>query len=238
MDRIFILLISVIISFGVNAAGTKKIKPEVPLQKYSQYDKFVADSTDNKFIILNRRSQQLVLIINKKSILEMKVVVGQNKYRTPLGKTRITHVITNPYWNVPNWITKKELIPKFRKPNLFIKYKKRGFQVVIGEKVFDLDKALEPGLKNFRVRQIPGPDNTLGRVKFRLENVGGVYLHDTNQKELFKKANRRFSHGCVRLEKPLQLLEKISIIKYVESKSEKWYKLSDPVPVYIVNWKL
>lgn len=223
-----------LVSFTAIAAAKPEL--ETPLREYTQYATFLANSVEDSFIILNRASQQLILVKDREIVLEMKVVVGRTKFNTPLGRTEITHIITNPYWNIPNWIVRDELMVKWKDPLVLKKYKDRGFEILQGKEVIGLEKVFE--LKgSFRVRQRPGSQNALGKVKFRLKNAGGVYLHDTNQKELFAKSNRKFSHGCVRLEKPLKLLDMISDVTYAEKSGERWFKLSNPVPVYSVNWK-
>jgi len=98
----------------------------------------------------------------------------------------------------------------------------------------------------YRFRQKPGPDNALGQVKFLMPNRYSVYLHDTPAKTLFSRARRCFSHGCVRLEKPLELaglllhdepgwaVERLE--RTLDTEQNYWIRLQRPTPVYLVYW--
>jgi murein L,D-transpeptidase YcbB/YkuD len=98
----------------------------------------------------------------------------------------------------------------------------------------------------YRFRQKPGPDNALGRIKFVLPNRYSVYLHDTPAKTLFSQARRCFSHGCVRLEKPLALADLLlhdepgwsmeRVDKTLDTEQNFHIRLTRPMPVYLVYW--
>lgn len=138
-------------------------------------------------------------------LLRRKVVVGRkNKttcderthrrilaHATPLLSARLERVVFSPFWNVPRDIKEKELDPEAGKDPLF--YHKKGYEL------------LQAGTANERVRELPGPGNALGFVKFLFPNPHHVYLHDTPQKRLFNRPVRAFSHGCARVQDPFAL---------------------------------
>ncbi|HYL57419.1 MAG TPA: L,D-transpeptidase family protein [Candidatus Acidoferrales bacterium] len=142
--------------------------------------------------------------------LSMRVVVGKAmRTQTPVFANDMRYVIFRPYWNVPPSIARAELVPKTRRDPSYLE--QHGFEVVdrFGEVVSDgavsddvLDDLRSGALQ---IRQKPGPKNALGLVKFMFPNPYNVYLHSTPQPELFARARRDFSHGCIRVENPAAL---------------------------------
>lgn len=141
-------------------------------------------------------------------MLRMNVVVGRNekRLRTPTMITEMTDVIFHPYWDVPSSILRNELLPLLRRDPSYLD--KNHMEIVgAGGSLLAADEAGLAALAGgaARVRQRPGPDNALGRVKFVLSNDMSIYLHDTPATALFERARRAFSHGCVRVADPLAL---------------------------------
>ncbi len=142
--------------------------------------------------------------------LTMAVIVGKAmRTQTPVFANQMKYLIFRPYWLVPTSILRNELIPKtLRDPDYLADH---DFEVVDGNGDVvpslpasdDLISGLRSG--DYRVRQKPGPKNALGLVKFIFPNEYNVYLHSTPEQELFSKARRDFSHGCIRVEKPDEL---------------------------------
>ncbi|HEY6386225.1 MAG TPA: L,D-transpeptidase family protein [Candidatus Acidoferrum sp.] len=147
---------------------------------------------------------------NYKVALSMNVVVGKAyDHNTPVFSDTMQYVVFRPYWNVPYSIAKAEFLPRIsRDPDYLTK---KGFEVVnsrqevvtSGTVTSDVLSQLRAG-KLF-IRQLPGPKNSLGLVKFIFPNSYNVYMHDTPAQEFFAKSRRDFSHGCIRLEKPADL---------------------------------
>jgi murein L,D-transpeptidase YcbB/YkuD len=144
------------------------------------------------------------------SYLTMRVIVGRAmRTQTPVFTNQMKYVIFRPYWLVPTSIVRNETIPKTRRDPNYLG--DNGFEVVdrSGNIVpsspasDDIIDGLRSG--SLSVRQKPGPKNALGLVKFIFPNQYNVYLHSTPQQELFDKARRDFSHGCIRVEKPADL---------------------------------
>jgi L,D-transpeptidase YcbB len=145
--------------------------------------------------------------------LEMKVVVGSAyETQTPGFSANLTQITFRPYWNVPRSILENEMAPKLAADrNYFTVHR---YQVVnAAERVVPthdgLSDAVLRGLLNgsYRIRQMPGPDCALGLIRFGIANEHNVYLHDTPAQMLFSKSRRDFSHGCVRVQHPVELAE-------------------------------
>jgi L,D-transpeptidase YcbB len=147
---------------------------------------------------------------NYKVALSMNVVVGKAyDHETPVFSDTMQYVVFRPYWNVPYSISKAEFLPRVaRDPDYLAR---KGFEVVnnrqdvvtSGAVTSDMLAQLRAG--KLYIRQLPGPKNSLGLVKFIFPNSSNVYMHDTPAQELFAKSRRDFSHGCIRLEKPADL---------------------------------
>jgi murein L,D-transpeptidase YcbB/YkuD len=144
--------------------------------------------------------------------LRMNVVVGKAlDHRTPLFVERMEYVVFRPYWNPPYGIAVKEIVPRARRDVSYLA--RESLEIVAGgdERApalpatpENLDKVVAGTLS---VRQKPGPKNSLGLAKFIFPNDESVYMHGTPKQQLFSRARRDFSHGCIRLEDPVALAE-------------------------------
>jgi L,D-transpeptidase YcbB len=140
----------------------------------------------------------------------MKVVVGKAyHHQTPVFAANMNQVVFRPYWNVPSSIQRAELVPKIeRDPSYLAKnrYEVVTFEdTVVTSGIVDAATLADLRSGKLRIRQTPGPENSLGLVKFLFPNEHEVYLHATPAMELFSNSRRDFSHGCIRVEKPRQL---------------------------------
>ena len=137
-------------------------------------------------------------------IITMKVVVGRAyRHRTPVFVHEIKSVVFRPYWDVPLNIQRAELLPEIEKDHGYID--KHDYEVVDSHSRRAIEGASSGLLQQLRsgqlaIRQRPGPNNSLGLVKFVFPNEHNVYMHDTPAVELFAKSRRDFSHGCIRVE--------------------------------------
>jgi murein L,D-transpeptidase YcbB/YkuD len=177
----------------------------------------------------------------------MAVVVGKPYHRTPVFSDRIRYIEFNPYWNVPPGILIKEELPKLRRNPASVAA--RGFELVQGGRVVD-PRSVDwsrygAGRFPFSLRQRPGANNALGRVKFMFPNPHNVYLHDTPARNLFVRDVRAFSHGCIRLARPLDLADQVlrvggvpgwnkdRIDRVVACAQRAVVSLEEPLPVHI-----
>lgn len=140
--------------------------------------------------------------------LQSRVVVGRSgQSETPLFQGRLTRLELNPYWNVPHGIMRDEILPRLRKDPDLLRRKRMEIVRAGGVITQQADAAVIQELRRgrARLRQLPGPGNALGRIKFVLPNHRAIFLHDTSQPQLFSRTRRDFSHGCVRVEQPVAL---------------------------------
>lgn len=160
-----------------------------------------------KYVIANVAAFMLQAINEETdSILEMRICVGSVKNKTPLLSSRIYYMELNPYWNVPQSIIRKEIIPTYRRDTTYFTrnrmkvYDKNGLQV--NPHQVNWAKYAGKGVP-YTVKQDNKTGNSLGRIIFRFPNPHSVYLHDTPSRWAFTRNNRAVSHGCVRLQKAL-----------------------------------
>jgi murein L,D-transpeptidase YcbB/YkuD len=159
-------------------------------------------------LLLNIPSAYFMVYDKGKIVLDSKVIVGKPSTPTPTLTSTITQVILYPFWNVPYKIATKELLPSIKRSIEFLE--SGSYQVLNNEgKVLDPYKInwknLSANYFPYHIRQSTGCDNALGIVKFEFYNPFTVYLHDTPSKGLFSFSKRYFSHGCMRVEKPVEL---------------------------------
>jgi murein L,D-transpeptidase YcbB/YkuD len=188
---------------------------------------------------------------NGRPELEMKVVTGKAKrLQTPVFGADMKYIIFRPYWNVPPSIQRKELVPHIERDRSYLAANDyevvtpRGQVVAAGEISDGVLADLRSG--KLQVRQRPGTKNALGGVKFLLPNENDVYLHDTPARSLFSRSRRDFSHGCVRVEKPLDLALWVlrdrpewtpeRIADAMNGSAPVQVDLTSPIPVSIVYW--
>lgn len=199
-----------------------------------------------RYILVNIARYTVGLYENERLVDEMRAVVGKYHQQTPVFAGSMSYVVVNPYWNVPISITRDEIAPQAAKDPDYLK--KKNFEVVRGwgdnEEVIDasdIDWDDLPDAPDFRVRQTPGPQNSLGYVKFMFPNDYNVYLHDTPADSLFEETDRAFSHGCIRLEDPKRMASwvfkdadnKDDIDTLIEKGERTQISLEREIPVYV-----
>jgi murein L,D-transpeptidase YcbB/YkuD len=134
----------------------------------------------------------------------MRVVVGAKETQTPLLAGTLQWAILNPYWNVPTYLAKKSVAPKVLGGRSLASLRMEALSDwtpaarKIPASAVDW-QAVAAGTREVRLRELPGAGNSMGRVKFLFPNDEGIYLHDTNERDLLKPADRHFSNGCIRL---------------------------------------
>ncbi|WP_193162202.1 L,D-transpeptidase family protein [Microbulbifer hainanensis] len=197
-----------------------------------------------RYILVNIPDFSLRLMHRGQEEYRMRVVVGKPKHMTPQLATRMTRVIFNPIWRVPRNIAVRELLPKGS-----ASLTADGYRLVnhSGRRVpFTARNIAATRLGSVSLQQKGGPGNALGRVKFVIPNREAIFLHDTNSKHLFQRSQRAFSHGCIRLEKPLEFARMMlreqnnwsehRVERALNSSRTRGIELKVPIPVYITYW--
>jgi murein L,D-transpeptidase YcbB/YkuD len=216
--------------------------------------RWLPQNLGDRYILVNIAGFSLDVVDREKTVLTMRVVTGKTYRKTPVFSDKITYLVINPYWGVPDSIARKDILPKIRKePNFLRKQKIRVLEGTgAGAKEIDPDQTNWANLAtadlSYRFQQDPGPQNALGRIKFMFPNQFNVYLHDTPSKELFAKARRDFSSGCIRIEKPIEMAEyllrnhpdwppeKIRSTLTGSDFSTRTVELEKPVNIHILYW--
>jgi len=197
-----------------------------------------------KFVIVDTAGAHLYMIDDGRIVDSMKVIVGRNdpSTQTPMLASTIYYATLNPYWHVSADMVRELIAPNVL--NLGLSYlKTRGYQVMPADPkdstLLDPAKidwrAVVAGREMVRVRQLPGPANSMGRLKIPFPNSTDIYLHDTPTKALFNQDDRSLSHGCIRLE-DAERLGRWLMGREPEATSrepEQNVLLPKPVPIYL-----
>jgi murein L,D-transpeptidase YcbB/YkuD len=201
-----------------------------------------------RYILINVPSYQMQVVDGDRPVLAMRVIVGAPDTPTPLFSDRMTYIVFSPFWNIPESILREETLPRVAEDPDFLLRNNIEIVDTSGERVdpLSLDWTDEETMSGLRFRQMPGPDNALGLVKFVFPNHFSVYLHDTPAESLFNRTQRTLSHGCIRIEQPVALAEYVlqdkaqwtpeRIRQAMASKREQAVKLKKPIPVHIGYW--
>jgi murein L,D-transpeptidase YcbB/YkuD len=199
----------------------------------------------DSYILVNIPEARLEVWDHGSVPITMRTVVGKQDTPTPIFNDRMTHVVFSPYWNVPPNIAEGETLPAIMKDPDFLNRQNMEILDRSGNPVDPSSVDLSDP-EEYRFRQRPGADNSLGLVKFMFPNQFDVYLHDTPANSLFARASRSFSHGCVRLEQPVALARYLlrdqpewnedRIDEAMHSGKEQHVKLKNAIPVYLGYW--
>ena len=213
--------------------------------------KWLHERNAKRHIMINIPAFTLFFEEDRKLRQTMRVITGKRKNPTPIFSNIVKTIVLNPHWNIPKSIIQKEMIPMLmRNPNAMAK---KGIEIHAGwgkdaKKIHggSVDWSQYRYSKNmpFRFAQVPGYRNALGKVKFLFPNQFSVYMHDTPNKKLFNRNKRAFSHGCIRLHKPRELLKTFSTFnenvdfgksqKILKGKRKAYLNLTSQVPVDVI----
>ncbi|WP_417668066.1 L,D-transpeptidase family protein [Roseibium sp.] len=212
--------------------------------------RWMPDDLGNTYVFVNLADQNLKVVKNGKTWHTTRVVVGKPYHATPVFSDEMTYVEVNPFWNVPYSIATKEYLPKLRKNSRALAA--QNIRVFSGEQEIAPTQVAWNNYSNgnfpFKLRQDPGDKNALGRIKFMFPNQFNIYIHDTPSKSLFDRAQRDFSHGCIRVLDPFILgdvllaeqgYDRKKLEQIRDSGQRKVVKLSEPLPVhltYLTAW--
>jgi murein L,D-transpeptidase YcbB/YkuD len=159
-------------------------------------------------VVVNIADYTMDLLDGRDTLIHMRTIVGRNFRRTPVFDAKMTYLVFSPTWTVPPGILRNDVLPAVAKD---VGYLAKNNMIIIDRSgstvspsAIDWQKA-RTGSFPYTIRQQPGDNNALGRVKFMFPNRHSVYLHDTPAKNLFERDERMFSSGCIRIEKPFEL---------------------------------
>ena len=179
---------------------------------------------DSNHIFVNIPDYKMYVYDSSKLRFSMNVIVGKTATSTTIFSGNLKYVVFSPYWNVPSGILNKEVLPGIKRNKNYLANHNMEWN-------------------GGQVRQKPGPNNSLGLVKFLFPNSYDIYLHDTPSKSLFGESNRAFSHGCIRLGEPQKLAEYLlrndpswstqKIVAAMNKGKEQYVTLKETVPVFI-----
>lgn len=211
--------------------------------------RWVLERPERDYLVVNIAGFRTFLMHGDGIRWEARVVVGRPFRRTPVFGSRIVYLVFNPTWTVPPVVLEEDIIPEAMADPAAVT--RRGLRVVgaddstIPPEAIDWARYRDGGFP-YRLVQSPGPANALGQVKFILPNPYDVYLHDTPSRQLFLSAERSFSSGCIRVERPLELAALLleedpawdadSIRAAVASGRTRTVFLPRSVPVMILYW--
>ncbi|MFZ4057409.1 MAG: L,D-transpeptidase family protein [Ferruginibacter sp.] len=247
-------LISTALINILNTSDPERFKRiAITLDRY----KLMPDKMPEQYVWVNLPGYYLKVWDHDTIALESKVICGKPSTPTPILNSVITNMVTYPTWTVPTSIIAKQYLPKLKNnPNYLSKL---GLRLINGK-----GQTIDPGSVNwskynkgipYSVMQASGDNNALGVMKFNFDNPHAVYLHDTNQRYLFKNASRAYSHGCVRVQEWEQLANYFarndslnlkpgdtlrynadSIKNWIAAKSHKRISIKNGIPLFIAYY--
>ena len=210
--------------------------------------RWVLEDTAGEIVVVNIAGYEVFAASNGVPFWRRRAVVGRQTRETPIFKATITSIDLNPTWTVPPTILREDVLPKLRRDPGYLRR----------ENIRVLDRNGRPlnaaainwqaagNRPPYILRQDPGPQNALGRIKFVLPNSHSVYLHDTPRRELFERAERDFSSGCIRVDDPLSLAEILladpvtwnrqTLETAIAAGQTRTVRLPRPWPILILYW--
>ena len=200
------------------------------------------------YLVVDIAGFHAYLLKDGKSIWSSRVQVGKPFHETPVFRDTMRYIELNPTWTVPPGILRKEILPAIRRDPAYLSHNNMVVLTRSGATVdpstIDWAGTAGEGFP-YMIRQQPGPNNALGRVKFMFPNKYMVYLHDTPSKGLFARPERAFSHGCIRVQRPIELAllllegegwDRGRIESVIASKKTTRVPLHRPLPVMLLYW--
>jgi murein L,D-transpeptidase YcbB/YkuD len=214
-----------------------------------------------RYVMVNIPDYALQVIDDERPVLAMRVVVGERFTQTPLFSDEITYLVLNPWWNIPPNIIVNEMLPAVQDDDHYLE--QHGIHAFDGPgpdateldprsihwdslSPEDFDGADPEHPREIFLRQEPGAANPLGRIKFMCPNQFDIYLHDTPSGHLFNAKERDLSHGCIRLERPLDLADYLlhgkveedhkELLAALATSRDSTIRLPQPIPVHLLYW--
>ena len=175
--------------------------------------RWLSDDMGRNYIFVNIADFSLEVMENEKPVMAMRIIAGKDEQRSCILSAKMTYLELNPFWRVPDSIAAKEILPQIKREPGYLEQK----NIKVFKDWKDNAKEMDPRLISwprikasnlgYKFRQEPGPLNPLGRIKFIFPIECEIYLHDTPARHLFGRTRRDLSHGCIRVEKPVELAD-------------------------------
>jgi murein L,D-transpeptidase YcbB/YkuD len=227
----------------VAIASAAATSPHVPSSAEPELRTPLEIPASGRFVLVDAASAQLFMIEDGEVRGSMRVIVGRPAAATPVVESTIYNATLNPYWYVPTDLARSIIAPAVLKdgPSYL---RKGGYQILSdfsdeAEVLAPADvdwEAVADGRSTIYVRQLPGPANSMGNVKFGFGHADGIYLHDTPRKELFEATDRNLSAGCVRVEDAARLTAWLfgGSERVASEAPDQDVALPSPVPIVIM----
>jgi len=235
----------------LNVSAERRVDQlEVNLERW----RWLPQDLGQRYIIVNIAAFELEVVEDSAVVLAMRVVVGvpDSGRHTPVFSDTMRYLVLNPYWQVPDDIARNDLLQRVQHDSTYLAQQKirvfRGW----GPEAKEVDpatvdwSAIAPDKFPFRLCQDPGPINALGRIKFMFPNKFNVYLHDTPSRPLFGRTRRDFSHGCIRIQKPIDLAvyllrkdprwNREALMLALDEVVDRTVPLPEPIPIHLLYW--
>jgi L,D-transpeptidase YcbB len=211
--------------------------------------RWLPEDLGSRYVLVNAGDYSMVFVDGGQRVFESLVIVGTPKDPTPEIQSVMYGFQTNPYWTVPQRISGEEYLPLLRRDPYALQA--NGFKIFASWS--DNNSEIDPGSIDwstvhpkafpYRVRQEPGASNALGYIFFPFANQYGIYMHDTASRWLFTEGSRNFSHGCIRLQNPLDFVEKVfkgkngfdkeKVRAVINAAQQVHYAFPESVPLFV-----
>lgn len=234
---------------ALNVSAAQRVRQiEVNLERF----RWLPEDLGRRHLEVNIAGFRVDVVEEGRPVLTLRTVVGREYRQTPSFTGRMTHLVFSPYWHVPPGIAARDKLPEIKRNPSYVAAQRMTLFDVQTNQAVDVGSVDWSGMagsefnRRFRLRQEPGPLNALGGVKFMFPNPYNVYLHDTPSRELFDRAERTFSSGCIRVENPMELAA------YLLSGDASWtgeriraamgrgveqtVRLAEPLSVHLLYW--
>jgi murein L,D-transpeptidase YcbB/YkuD len=211
--------------------------------------RWLPEDLGRRHVLVNAGDYSMVFVDGGQKVFESLVIVGTPRTPTPEIQSVMRGFRINPHWTVPQSISGEEYLPMLRRDPYALQ--SGGFRIY--ESWSDDNSEIDPGVVDwnlvnpkafpFRIRQDPGPGNALGYIFFPFQNRYGIYMHDTATRWLFTEGSRNFSHGCIRLQNPLDFVQKVfggrpgfdkaKVQQAINAGQQAHYGFPEPVTLYV-----
>jgi murein L,D-transpeptidase YcbB/YkuD len=211
--------------------------------------RWLAEDLGRRYVLVNAGDYSMVFVDGGQKVFESLVIVGTPKDPTPEIQTVMRGFRTNPHWTVPQSISGEEYLPMLRRDPYALQ--NNGFKIFSSWSSDDSEidpgtvdwSSVNPKAFPFRIRQEPGAGNALGYIFFPFQNNYGIYMHDTATRWLFTEGSRNFSHGCIRLQNPLDFVQKVfsgrpgfdkgRVQQVIDAGQQAHYSFPESVTLYV-----